>query len=146
MQVIFQRCYQNSKRLPEVNSKFFCGRKKSEIIQFLLSHSPWYGDVQVIFLRFYWNSKWPPQINFNFLWGAKTKKNCLVNFFLRNMWRCKWFFQDVTEIQNGCQRSTPNFFVEMSKWFFEVLLQFKMAAMDKIHIFLCAQKLKNWSQ
>ena len=74
-----------------------------------------------------------------------------------------------TKIQNGRQRSTPNFFVgaknpkfkirklfkfyyhiphdvEMCKYFFKVLLKFKMAAMDKLHIFLLVQKLKNLSQ
>ena len=29
VQVIFERCYQNSKWPPEVNSKIFCGRKNS---------------------------------------------------------------------------------------------------------------------
>ena len=57
VQVIFERCYQNSKWPPEINSNFFCGRKnskypKSGIILILQSHFPQYGDVQVIFLGF----------------------------------------------------------------------------------------------
>ena len=89
---------------------FSCGRKKSEIIQILLSHSPPYGDVQVTFSRFYWNSKWPPRINFNFLVGAKTQKISLVNFFKfyhhipSNMCMCNWFFKDSTNIQNDRQK------------------------------------------
>ena len=66
---------------------------KSEIIQILLSHSPWYADVQVTFSRFYWNSKWPT---------------------LPTIWRC-------------------------ASDFLKVSLKFKMAAMDKLHIFLWAQ-------
>ena len=76
---------------------------------------------------------------------------------------CKRFFKDATKIQNGRQRSTPNFFVGTKTpklkvgnylnftitfpimWrcgsdFFEILPKFKMAAMDKFHIFLWAQK------
>ena len=30
--------------------------------------------------------------------------------------------------------------------FFKILLKFKMAAMDKLQIFLWAQKLKKWNQ
>ena len=75
-------------------------------------------------------------------------------------------FEDATKFQNGRQRSTPNFFVGAKSlklkvrnysnftitfptiWrfasdFFKVLLKFKMAAMDKLHIFLWAQNLKN---
>ena len=36
--------------------------------------------------------------------------------------------------------------IDIWKWFFKVLLKFKIAAMDKLHIFLWAQKLKNWNQ
>ena len=153
-----------------------CVPSNSEIIQILLSHSPWYGDVQVTFSRFYWNSKWPPQINFNFLGGVKTQKNCLVNFFLDfnitflATWGCASdFFKDATKFKNGRQMSTPKFFVgpktaklkersysnftitfsmiwRFASDFFKVLLKFKIAAMDKLHIFLWAQKLKNWNQ
>ena len=76
---------QNGRQRATLN--FFVGAKTlklkvGKIIQILLSHSPWYGDVQVSFSKFYWNSKWPPQINLNFLGGVKTQKNCLVNFFI----------------------------------------------------------------
>ena len=78
------------------------------------------------------------------------------------MW--KWFFKDATKIQNGRQTSTPIFFVG-AKTQLKVrnysnfttvshfprygdvqvifLRKFKMAAMDKLHIFLWEQKLKN---
>ena len=78
------------------------------------------------------------------------------------MGMCKEFFKDAIKIQNGRQRSTPNFFVRAKTtkleernysnfiitfptiWgcasdFFKVLLEFKMAAMDKLHIFLWAK-------
>ena len=80
------------------------------------------------------------------------------------MGMCNWFFKDATKIQNGRQRSTPNFFVGSKTlklkvrnysnftitfptiWrcasdFLKVLLKFKMADMDKLHIF-CGRK--NW--
>ena len=82
------------------------------------------------------------------------------------MGMCKLFFKDATKIQNGRYRSTPNFFVGAKTpklkvenysnftitfptiWrcasdFLKVLVQFKMAAMDELHICLWAQKLKN---
>ena len=75
---------------------------------------------------------------------------------------CKWFFRDAAKIQNGRQRSTPNFFVraktwsqklfkffyhiphdvEMCKCFFKVLLKIKMAAMDKLYFFVSAKAEK----
>ena len=95
-------------------------------------------------------------------WGVKTQKNCLVNFFLNfnitflAKWGCASdFFKDATKFQNGHQRSTPKFFVgaETTKLkernysnftiTFPTILKFKMAAMDKLHIFLWVQKLKN---
>ena len=65
-------------------------------------------------------------------------------------------FKDATKIQNDPQRSTPILFVGAKtlnlkvghysnftiRSFFEALLKFKMAAMDKLHHFLWAQKLK----
>ena len=35
--------------------------------------------------------------------------------------------------------------MEKCKWFLKFLLEFKLAAMDELYIFLWAQKLKNWS-
>ena len=74
---------------------------------------------------------------------------------------CRWLCQGFTEIQNGRHRSTLIFWwrknsktlsrklfkfnyhiphnMEMCKWFVKVLLKFKMAAMDKLHIF-CGRK------
>ena len=110
--------------------QFFCGLKtdfklknlKSEIIQILLKHSPRYGDVQVIFSRFYRISKWPPQINFNFFVGAKTQKlkvRIYSNFTITfpTIWRCAGY----------CSK---------------VLLKFKMAAMDELHIFFVGAKIQ----
>ena len=48
-----------------------------------------------------------------FLGGAKTQKNCLVIFFNFNITflsTCGCAI-DATKIQNGRQKSTPNFFV-----------------------------------
>ena len=102
---------------------------KSEIIQILQSHSPRYGDVQVIFSRFCWRSKWPPRINF-ISWFFKVLmqskmaatdqlhifcgcKNLKVQNYSKhiphNMEMCRWFFQDFTEIHNGCHGSTSIF-------------------------------------
>ena len=81
----------------------------------------------------------------------------------------KFFLKDATKFQIGRLRSTLIFFVGAKTvilkvrnfsnftvtfptiWkcagdFFKVLLKFKMAAMDKLHIFLWAQKLKNLNQ
>ena len=49
-----------------------------------------------------------------FLVGAKTTDHFFLKFqhaIPSNMGMCKWFFKDATKIQNGRQRSTPNFFV-----------------------------------
>ena len=118
-----------------------------------------------LFLRFYWNSKWPPQINFNFFLGGGVQKlkKLFGQFFLKfqyhipsNMGRCKWFFKDITEIQNGRQSSNPNFFVGAKTlkpkvrnysnfpitfptiWrcagdYFKVLLKIKMATTDQLY-------------
>ena len=91
---------------------------------------------------------------FYFFGWCKNSKKILGNFFLKfqhhipsNMGMCKWFFKDFTEIKNGRQRSTPNFFVGAKThyltitfptiWrcaadFFKVLMKFKMAATDQL--------------
>ena len=81
-------------------------------------------------------------------------------------WGCASDFLEMLPKFKIRQRSTPNFFVGAKTvklkvrnyfnftitfptiWrcasdFFKVLLKFKMDAMDKLHIFLWAQKLKN---
>ena len=111
-----------------------------------------------------------------FFGGCKNSKNLCGRFFFNfnitflATWGCASdFFKDATKFQYGRQRSTPKFVVgakttKLKKrnfsnftitfptiWrcasdFSKVLLKFKMAAMDKLHIFLWAQKLKNWNQ
>ena len=78
------------------------------------------------FCGFCWNSKLPPRITFNFSVGAKTQKLKVINYSnfaitFPTIWRCA----------GDC---------------LEVLLKFKMAAMDELYIFLWAQKFKNWNQ
>ena len=80
--------------------------------------------MQVIFLKMLPNFKMAARGQLqNFFVGAKTTKlkekndsNFTITF--PTIWRC-------------------------ASDFFKVLLKFKMAAMDKIHIFLWVQKLKN---
>ena len=57
VQLIFQRCYQNSKSPSEfyLQKNLWAQKRKnlkSEIIQISLPHPPPYGDVEVTFLRF----------------------------------------------------------------------------------------------
>ena len=109
----------------------------------------------------------------NYLW-AKNAKTLNQKFFKfsynipHDMEMCRLIFQGFTGIKNGHHRPTSIFFVAKTKkklseiinilqvifltiWccardFFKVLLKFKMAAMDELYNFLCAQKLKNRSQ
>ena len=111
-----------------------------------------------------------------FFGGCKNAKKLFDQFFFNfnitflATWGCASdFFKDATKFQNGRQRSTSKFFVGAKTtepkernysnfnitfptiWrcasdFFKVLLKLKMAAMDKLHIFLWAQKLKNRNQ
>ena len=80
--------------------------------------------MQVIFLKMLPNFKMAARCELlKFFMGAKTtklKKKNYTNFTITflTIWRC-------------------------ASDFFKVLLKFKMAAMDKLHIFLWAQKLKN---
>ena len=109
------------------------------------------------FSRFYWNLKWPPQINFNFLGGRKNSKKlfvqCFFNFNITFLATCEYasdFFKDATKIQNDRQKSSSKFFVgaktlklhnhiphnmEMCRWFFKVLLKFKMAPTEQLKFF-----------
>ena len=76
------------------------------------------GDFFKVLLKF----KMAATDQFFFWWGGgggrKNAKKLFGQFFLKfqhhipsNMGICKWFFKDATKIQNGRQRSTPNFFV-----------------------------------
>ena len=119
------------------------------------------GDFFKVLLQFKMATfKWPP-----FLGGVKTQKNCLVHFFSNfnipsNMGMCKWFFKDTTKFKIFCGRKNSKTYkseiiqillshsprygdAQVFFNFFKVLLKFKMAAMDKLHFFFVAQKLKN---
>ena len=101
-----------------------------------------------------------------FLRGAKTQEISLVNCACASGCGCASdFFKDITEMQNGRQKSTLNFFVGAKTFklnvrnysnfgvtfptiwrcagdFFKVLLKFKMSTTDQQSIFLKLQKLK----
>ena len=93
-------------------------RKKSEIIQILLSHSPQYGDVQVV-----QNSKWLKMAATNqlqiFLWAQK-----LYNLM-----------SEIIQIILSHPPAYRNLYVI----FFKVLLKFKMAVTDQLQFFVGAK-------
>ena len=96
----------------------------------------------------------------------------MASFFLvlkhisSNMWMCKWFLKNATQIQHGRQKSTPKFFVgrknfkterlklfkfynhtphnmEMCSWFFQGFTEIQNSRHGSISIFLRSQKLIN---
>ena len=78
----------------------------------------------MILSRCYQNWKWPPEVHFKFFVFAKTQ-NLSRKLF-------KFYYHIPHDIR-------------MCKWFLKVLPKFKMVAMDKLHIFVCAkpEKLKS---
>ena len=94
---------------------------KKLVFEILTSHSLQHGDVQVILSRCYQNWKWLPEVHSKFFVGAKTQ-NLSGKLF-------KFYYHIPHDIR-------------MCKWFFKVLLKFKMVAMDKLHIFVCAKTWK----
>ena len=100
----------------------------------------------------------PAKINFNFLGGAETQKNCLVNFFsnFNNIFLATWgcasdFLKMLPKFKMAAMGAKTPKLRKLFKFYYHIpndiemfiLLKFKMAAMDKLHIFSWAQKLKN---